>query len=128
MKKNKKIRAAGTLTEAAYFAKIRSVLRRGFMYWKPMMLALEAAGRPYVGSNPRQKKEYQCAVCKEWFKRADIHIDHKIECGSLKTYKDIVPFIKRLTEEEVDSYQVLCKPHHLLKTKEERQKRKDEEK
>lgn len=109
---------AGTLTESQYFSKIRSALRSAFRYWKPMMLALEAASRPNQSKNKRLKKEFQCAVCSKWFKRADVEIDHKVECGSLSSYEDIVPFIQRLTAEDIKAYQILCKPCHKLKTAE----------
>jgi hypothetical protein len=69
-------RNGGTMTESQYFSKIRSVLRSGFRYWKPMQLALEAASRPSQSTNKRIKKEYQCAKCKKWYKRADVEIDH----------------------------------------------------
>ena len=105
-----------TMTESQYFSKIRSILRSGFRYWKPMQLALEAASRPSQSLNKRIKKEYHCNHCKKWYKRADVEIDHKIECGSLSTYEDIVPFIQRLTKENIDAYQILCKPCHKLKT------------
>ncbi len=119
-------RNGGKMTESEYFAKIRSALRKGFMWWHPMMLALEKASRPYKGPNKLQKKEYQCSNCKKWFKRTDVHVDHIIECGSLKTYDDIVPFLKRLTVEDVDAFQVLCKAEcHKEKTKNERTKRKN---
>lgn len=118
-------RNAGTMTESQYFSKIRSMLRSGFRYWKPMQLALEAASRPSQNTNKRIKKEYQCAHCKKWFKRADVEIDHIEECGSLQKYEDIVPFIQRLTKEDVNAYQILCKnPCHLNKTKNEKFKRK----
>ena len=117
-------RNGGTMTESQYFSKIRSILRSGFRYWKPMQLALEAASRPSQSLNKRIKKEYQCAKCKKWFKRADVEIDHKVECGSLANYEDIVPFIQRLTKENVDAYQILCKPCHKLKTDAFRQSKK----
>lgn len=109
-------RNGGTMTESQYFSKIRSVLRSGFRYWKPMQLALEAASRPSQSTNKRIKKEYQCAKCKKWFKRADCEIDHIEECGSLQKYEDIVPFIQRLTKEDISSYDILCKPCHKIKT------------
>lgn len=111
-------RNAGTLTETEYFSKIRSALRNAFRYWKPMMLALEKASRPSQSSNKRIKKEYQCAKCLKWRKRADIQIDHIEECGSLRVYEDIVPFIKRLTKEDINCYQLLCADTcHKIKTK-----------
>jgi len=117
-------RNGGTMTESQYFSKIRSILRSGFRYWKPMQLALEKSSRPSQSLNKRIKKEYQCAKCKKWYKRADVEIDHKQECGSLSNYEDIVPFIQRLTKENIDAYQILCKPCHKLKTEAFRQSKK----
>ena len=120
-KKIRKTRVArthngGTMTESQYFSKIRAILRNGFRYYKPMMIALDLASRPSQSLNKKLKKEYQCNVCKRWFKRADIQIDHVQECGSLSTYEDIVPFIKRLTKEDPSAYQILCKKDHKTKT------------
>lgn len=120
-----KTRNAGTMTESQYFSKIRSLLRSGFRYYKPMTIALDNASRPYKGLNKRLKKEYQCAICKEWFPRKDVEIDHLVPCGSLKCYDDIVPFIKNLTQEDPKSYQILCKKDHLVKTLEERKQAKE---
>ena len=109
-------RNGNTMTNAQYFSKIRSVLRSGFRYWNPMQQALKLASRPSQSLNKRLKTEYICEHCKNWFKRADVEIDHKIECGSLQKYEDIVPFIQRLTQEEPSSYAILCKPCHRIKT------------
>jgi hypothetical protein len=122
-RKTKKFRVArtrngGTMTESQYFSRIRAILRNGFRYYKPMMMALELASRPSQSSNKKIKKEYQCADCKKWFKRADVQVDHIEECGSLNSYEDIVPFIKRLTREDPQAYQILCKRDHKKKTDE----------
>lgn len=120
MKKRKTTKArtrnAETLTESEYFSKIRSALRNAFRYWKPAMKALENASRPSQSSNKLLKKEYQCATCKGFFPRKSVDIDHIIECGSLRSYEDIVPFLKRLTTEDVSGFQVLCKDCHKKKT------------
>lgn len=113
-----------TITESEYFSKIRSGLRRTFMYWRPMMVALENASRKYTGENKRIKKEYLCAGCGEWFIRKNVQIDHKIPCGSLKNFDDIVPFIQRLTVEAPESFIVFCKNCHQVKTNHERENRK----
>lgn len=118
-----KPRNSGTMTEAQYWAKVRSLLRKGFMYWKPMTIALEKASRPYKGANKRQKKEYQCAKCKKWFKRTEVDIDHIEEVGSLKSEKDLASFLQRLTPEDPKAFQILCKKHHKEKTNETRKKR-----
>jgi len=110
-------RNGGTWTESQYFSAIRAALRTKFRFWKPMAEVLQKASRPYKGPNKLQKKEYQCAKCKNWFKRTAVEIDHIEECGSLRTYADIVPFLKRLTKENQSAYQILCKDGcHKAKT------------
>ncbi len=113
-------RNAATMTEAGYWGAVRSHLRRGFRYWKPIMKAKMAARRPYKGTNKRQKWESQCAHCKEWFKEKDVQVDHRIPVGSLRCPEDLAGFLERLTAEE--GYDVLCKPCHQVKTNEERKK------
>lgn len=108
------------MSSAEYFTRIRSGLRNAFRWWKPLQKAAERASRPSQSENKRIKKEYQCTICKEWFKRADTHIDHIVPCGTLKCYEDIVPFLKNLTVEDPNMYQLLCKKCHLIKTKKER--------
>lgn len=111
-------RNMGTLTESEYFSRIRSALRNAFKWWKPMTTALSLASRSSQDiSNKRLKTEYQCNHCKKWFARKLVEIDHIEAAGSLCTYEDIIPFIKRLTVESVDSYQILCKVCHRDKTK-----------
>lgn len=127
MKKTiKKTRNAGTLTESQYFSKLRSALRNAFRWWKPLSIALDNSSRAYNGLNKRIKKEYQCNHCKEWYIRKNIEVHHKIECGSLKTYDDIVPFIQKLTTENVSTLEVLCKECHLKETKKLKLSKKNE--
>lgn len=113
-------RNSGTMTEYEYMLKIREALRRAFRYWKPMMEALNLARRPAVNKG-RLKWEYQCAHCHGWFSRKEVQIDHIIPCGSLIKLEDLPLFITRLTPETADAFQVLCKPHHKKKTKEDGQ-------
>jgi ubiquinone/menaquinone biosynthesis C-methylase UbiE len=117
-KRVERTRNCNTWTESQYFSKIRSTLRNAFRYYKPGQKALELASRPSKSLNKRIKKEYICAECCRWYKRADVEIDHIQECGSLRVYEDIVPFLKRLTNEDVRAYQVLCKKCHSKKTQE----------
>jgi 5-methylcytosine-specific restriction endonuclease McrA len=119
-----KTRNGNTWTEARYFQQIRSALRNAFRYYKPFQEALEKSSRPSQSLNKRLKKEYQCAHCLKWFKRSDIEIDHIQECGSLNSYEDIVPFIKRLAVEDSSLLQILCKEDHKIKTKSYLQRKK----
>lgn len=124
-KKIEKTRNGNTWTEAQYFSAIRSALRLKFRYYKPMQEALNKASRPYTGTNKRIKKEYKCCYCSKWVMRKDCEINHKIACGSLNNYDDIVPFIKRLTCEDVSCYEIACKSCHLEITNEERRNKKN---
>jgi hypothetical protein len=117
-------RNANTLTESMFWSKIRSALRQTFQYWKPMQQALENASRPSQSKNKALKKEYLCKECVYWFPRKEVHIDHIEECGSLRSFDDIQGFIERLTIEDVNGFQVLCKPCHLTKSKETRDAKK----
>ena len=109
-------REMGTLTESAFFGKIRSALRNTFRYWKPMYAKLKEAK---VGS------KYKCAMCGGLFVRKEVEIDHIVGAGSLRSYEDIAGFVKRLTEEDINAYQVLCKKEcHILKTKKDRNSKK----
>lgn len=90
-----------------------------------MQKALDNASRPSESDNKRLKKEYKCAYCHLWFPRKSVEIDHKIQAGSLRCYDDVVPFLIRLTSENVDDYQILCKPCHKIKGFEDKQKVKE---
>lgn len=116
-----KTRNNKTMTESAYWSMVRSGLRRTFRYWKPLMETKNKSRRKYVGKNKRQKWEYQCKKCKQWYKGSEIQIDHINPVGSLKSSKDIKGFLERLTPEK--GFQTLCKECHLIKTNKEREKR-----
>lgn len=121
-KKTPKTRNAGTMTESAYWSKVRSELRRAFRYWKPMVAVKQQAKRKYEGPNKRQKFEYQCNHCKQWYPDKEVQIDHIIPVGSLKCSEDLAGFLERLTPEEPEAFQVLCSECHRIKTNEERLK------
>jgi 5-methylcytosine-specific restriction endonuclease McrA len=120
-----KTRNGGKWSEAAYWGAVRSALRRKFAFWQPAMKCLNAAKRPSQSDNKRLKSEYQCAECGKWKPRKEVQIDHVEECGSLKCYEDIAPFLKRLTPEDISAFQILCKKCHQIRTNQQRQKRKE---
>jgi len=121
MPKAPKTHNAGSLTEAAYYGMLRSVLRRGFRYWKPLKAAELAARSKYQGSNKLRKWSYQCNTCKQLFKRTEVQVDHIVPCGQLNALSDLPEFVRRLTAEQ--GYALLCKPCHKVKTKMEAQKK-----
>lgn len=110
-------RNLNTMTESQFFGTIRSALRNAFRYnWEPSKVALSNSRRASQRNNKRVKYEYQCAICKQWFIREEVEIDHIKECGSLRSFEDIGPFLQRMLCENPEDYQILCKPHHKDKT------------
>ena len=115
-----KPRAGGKWSEARFWGFVRSNLRRA--QWPPIYQVKQAAQRPYVGDNKRQKHEYQCAMCEGWFMGKDTQVDHIVPCGSLKSYEDLPRFVETLYC-EADNLRVLCKGCHQKITNEERAKK-----
>lgn len=105
----------GTMTNAGFWGMIRSTLRQKSRWWKPIAEAKKKARRKYTGKNKRQKWEYKCSHCKEWFMEKEIQVDHIVEAGSLTCGDDLKEFVEKLFC-EVDGLQVLCKPCHKIKT------------
>jgi 5-methylcytosine-specific restriction endonuclease McrA len=114
-----KTRNAGTMTEAAFWSFIRSALRQKSRWWKPIAQAKQKAKRAYKGPLKRQKFEYQCAECLNWFPDKKINVDHRIPAGTLRCANDLPGFVERLFC-EVDNLQVLCSECHNIKTQKEK--------
>lgn len=116
-----KTRNAGTMTESAFWSFIRSALRQKSRWWKPITECKMKARRAYKGPLKRQKFEYQCNTCKNWFPDKKINVDHIIGAGSLNCASDLPGFVDRLFCEQ-DNLQVLCTECHDKKTKLEKEK------
>jgi len=108
-------RNGNTETESQHFGKIRSALRNMSRWWKPIAMARKAASRTYTIGRAK-RVEYQCASCSNWFNVKEIQVDHKVECGSLRSYADLPGFCQRLFAEDISAYAVLCTSCHSRKT------------
>ena len=109
-------RNAGTMTESAFWSFIRSALRQKSRWWKPITQCKQKARRPYKGPNKRQKFEYQCKYCEQWFPEKRVNVDHITPAGTLRSAADLPGFVERLFC-EIDGLQVLCSNCHDEKTK-----------
>jgi 5-methylcytosine-specific restriction endonuclease McrA len=116
-----KTKNAGTMTESAFWSFIRSALRQKSRWWKPITECKMKARRAYKGPLKRQKFEYQCNSCKDWFPEKKINVDHIVGAGSLNCAADLPGFVERLFCEQ-DNLQVLCTECHDKKTKLEKEK------
>lgn len=107
----------GHLTEAGYWGFIRSGLRAKFVRWWPRFAVLRDARRKSQSANKRLSWEFQCSHCQGWYAQKQVEVNHKIPCGTLKSYNDLPRFVERLFCEK-DGLEVVCKPCHLEFTKE----------
>jgi len=117
-----KTRNNGTMTESAFWSFIRSGLRQKSRFWKPITQCKLNAKRAYKGPLKRQKFEYQCNSCKNWFQEKLINVDHIHPAGSLNCANDLPGFVERLFV-EAEGLQVLCSNCHDKKTAKERENR-----
>lgn len=114
-------RGAGNYTESEFWTMIRSALRQKSRWWKPIAICKNNAKRKYKGKNKRQKYEFQCASCKDWFKGTDVAVDHINPVGTLRKPEDLPDFVMNLFC-ELDNLQVLCSSCHKIKTDGDRKK------
>ena len=119
MPKKPKPYGGGRYTKAGYFGFIRSGLRQKSMRWPPKYDVMAAAKRPHKGGDKRRKFDYQCNICKGWFKGTDVSVDHIVPCGSLQCFADLPGFVERLFC-EADGLQVACTTCHQNKTNEDK--------
>lgn len=119
------------MTDAAFFGKIRSMLRKEWRHSQMYRDALNRAKVPYLGGG-RRKYSIKCERCSVEYaigqrvitgqtkqgKDKDslaYQIDHKLDAGSLKTFDDLSGFTERLFCSP-DDLQVLCVFCHKEKT------------
>lgn len=107
-----KTRNLNTQSESGFWGMIRATLRSRTRFWKPRLLALQNARRKYTGTNPKQKWEYKCAKCEQYFLQKDVEIHHAVAAGSLKCKEDLPQFVENLFAET--GWICYCKVCHKL--------------
>lgn len=108
-------------TEKFILSRIRATLRKLSMQMPSIRECKLRARRAYTeGLNPRQKFEYECNHCHDWFAEKDIQVDHVVPAGSLQSFDDVGPFARRLLFPDPKDLQVLCTRCHNDKTQGER--------
>lgn len=114
-------RGSSSMTESQFWSMIRASLRKSSQYWKPINMCRIKARRKYEGSKKKQKYEYLCSHCHNWFPLSSVTVDHIVPVGSLTSYDDLPGFVERLFC-EVDGLQCLCEECHKQKTLNEKLK------
>lgn len=106
-------RAGWEWSEAQFWAYIRSGLRQLSRRWPPLVRHVWLSSRrPNQSDNKRLRWEHQCRVCGQWFKRAELHVDHIRPCGPLRSWEDVPRFLERLLCEE-DGLRIVCERCHV---------------
>src|SRR3972149_7795165 len=87
---------AGTMSSAGFFGFVRSALRAKSMFWKPISETKKSARRKYSGINKRQRWEYECSKCHNFFMDKQVAVHHITPVGTLKCYADLPQFVENL--------------------------------
>jgi 5-methylcytosine-specific restriction endonuclease McrA len=119
------MRNGGSWTEARYRAFVVGALRSATRRYPPRNAALKNAfiEQKISKKSNRLAKHYACAICRKLFTSTDIQIDHIDPVVDPKVgFVSWDVYISRMYC-EADNFQVLCKPCHKIKTKEERQQK-----
>lgn len=100
---------------------ITTTLRSGMRRYPPKYECLNAAYtcKKINIKSGRSAKHYRCAECNEDFPSKDVQVDHRDPVVESTGFVDWNTFIERLFC-PVENLQVLCKPCHLKKSKQER--------
>ena len=106
---------------------IISLLRSGTRRWPPANAAFNKAKRTFYIDSKHGKKlkrvEFQCAICKKWFKRDHVQRDHILPIIPVTGFDSWENVFLRLFC-QIEGFQILCKPDHKLKTLSENLERK----
>lgn len=110
-------------TAARHHAFIVSVLRAGTRRWPPKYETLNAAKTEKKKNvkTGRLAQHYLCAMCEADYPATMVQVDHiQPVVDRSQGFIDWDTYIARLFCEK-DNFQILCKPCHVIKTKEEKQ-------
>lgn len=110
-------------TPARHHAFIVSVLRAGTRRWPPKYETLNEAKTEKKKNKltGRLAQHFLCALCGEDFPATQVQVDHiKPVVDPRKGFTTWDTYIKRLFCSK-ENFQILCKPCHKQKTKEEKQ-------
>lgn len=113
--KKKVKKKAAPFDDKKFFTWLRSGLRSMSRRYPPIFEALAAAKEAYKGDNVRQKFCYRCACCNGLFSAKEVSVDHRVDCGSLQSWKDVQSFMERLFCKK-EGLDVLCNSCHDIKT------------
>jgi len=106
----------GRVSENKLVSMLRSAIRQVWMYSPVKLAKLEQGRIPDLNPNTRTKWLWECEHCGELFKQADVEVDHKKGNWPFACINDFLAFYDNILRVKLDELQILCKPHHEIKT------------
>lgn len=112
-------------TQSRYESFVKSVLRAGSRKWPPKYKVLNEAkcGKRINEASGRTAEHYTCAVCGNAFPAKHVVVDHVEPVIPITGFSEWDTIIRRMYC-PAENLQVVCKPCHKIKTKQENEERK----
>lgn len=104
------------LTENEYKQLIRSAVREKWMYCDSKLAFLLKNAEPDYDTNTRRRMKWQCHICKEWYNRTEVEIDHHFQEETFRTVEDGFKWASSILNAGGDDLNVLCVADHSVKT------------
>lgn len=100
---------------------IRSAVRKKWMHCDVKLAFLTSKCVPDYSPDTRRRFKVQCNMCKEWFTKADVDVDHIKGEFEFKDLADAHKWASSILDVSFDDLQILCnKKCHPIKTLAER--------
>lgn len=106
----------GQSDEKKMVTMVRGAIRQSWMRSPTKLAYLLARIEPDMDETTRTKWKVKCECCNEYFKQADVEVDHIDGCNSFKTVDDFEAYFRSILMVTFDGLQILCKECHAVKT------------
>jgi hypothetical protein len=110
-------------TASEYFVWVRGQLRQIWSNypirteWKDSKLVLVTPEiREKLSLNKQTKRVGQCALCEQWFAGSKLECDHIEESDGCYSFETAEKFLWHCAAQDVDNFQLVCKPCHKIKS------------
>lgn len=103
--------------EKVFYKKLLTVIRNHFSQRSPHAIAFRSARK---AKNSEGLDVYECAHCRNYFARSHIDLDHIVAVG--KSPESLEELLVAVQNTITHNLQLLCKPCHKKKTKEDNAK------
>jgi len=100
--------AASPLTDNQLKSLIRSVVRERWMYYSTRLSFLNSKLVPDTDPSTRRRFKTECNICKNWFTKSDVDVDHRIGEHSFTKLSQAKEWASSILDVGFDDLQILC--------------------